>query len=188
MSVHRTVVRSTGPWIGAPGYNIFHADLGSGSGIAEYQLATDTLRQFFTAIRGLFPTAHGWTHDGEWVDVNTFDLISTTGWSQTGTSTGQYLPAQTCLVAGWNTTTRTRSGRGRSFLGPVSDSTRNTDGTPSGEARTAITNAAAALAAFDGGITGDLGFVVYSPTQNIGRKITGARVRDVYAHLTSRRQ
>jgi hypothetical protein len=89
-------------------------------------------------------------------------------------------------VVGWRTTSATRSGRGRTFVGPLAVAASDADGTPAAGFLTALQNGAQAIVAHNDGVdTGAVG--VWSPTQNLFRDITGFRIRDVFAVLRSRR-
>lgn len=191
MPVFKTVVRTSSPSLGGLGTNTFHfrtTDSVLATNTLELQGATDALNSFYndlqvnTAGLGIISTDGVWTR----VDDPSGDLIDVTGWSISPTTGGNPLPPANALVIGWRASSGGKNGRGRTFLGPVSVATLQSDGTPSEAARADIDAAAADLiAGFAGG--GDGAFVVWSPTDNVGRDIVSAAVRNVYGVLRSRR-
>ena len=97
-------------------------------------------------------------------------------------------PAPVLLSAcvSWRTDVATRSGRGRSFLGPVSRRWLQTDGTIHASLLSMITGAANELVDASLG-TADWAVGVYSGKDSMIRDITGFRLRDRWAYMSSRR-
>lgn len=189
MPIMRTTVRHDGTFVGGPGYNIWHLRVRDGFAATDLETMQDNLFDFYAAIRDLFPAASTHTLTGEWIDVQTGDFEQTDVQTVTGGSASAvYLPSQTCIVAGWLTSVRTRSGRGRTFLGPTAANTAQENGTPTEAARATIQSAGEGLIAAQSGVAQDFGaFGVWSPTQQVIRDFTACSVRNVFAHLTSRR-
>lgn len=188
MATWRTQVRHDGTYVGGPGYNVFHfRDGDSGDPLADLERASAALLAMYTAASVCFPAASTFVHEGEWLNIADSTVLATDGWERAGAGGGEYLPSQTCLVIGWQTSVRTRSGRGRTFMGPVSDVTMEGNGTPSEAQRAAMQAAGQLLVTELDGLEGG-SFGVYSPTEGVIRDITTARVRNVYAHLTTRRR
>lgn len=187
MATWRTQVQHDGTWTGGPGFNVFHfRDADSGDPLVQLQAAADALETFYAGLAPLFPATSTFSHNGEWLDIAESTVLETEPWSADGSASGGYAPAQTCIVAGWRTSVRTRSGRGRTFLGPPALSTAQSDGTIVETALSGVRARATELATFGQGLQRG-SFVVYSPTEGVARDMVGASVRDVFAHLTSRR-
>jgi len=187
MATWRTTVQTSYGTIGGPGFSTFHyrddADGGLGAALALAGLA---LRDAYAELRAQLPNQTVMSWGGVWEDVGGDRTETSPVWTQAGTLTGaSYLPPANQIVCGWRTASRSRSGRGRTFLGgwPASASV---DGTPTGSTLLAVQNFGLELVSFNETI-GNGAFVVYSPTQEISRDITGSAVRDTFAVLRSRR-
>lgn len=186
MPIWRTVVRTRYAANGGPGYSTFHfRDGGLATVEAQLQNATSQLEQAYILIRGQVPSTTIFDTDGKWQDVGGDTEVDVAGWSAAGTASGGFpFPGNVAIVVGWRTASRSRSGRGRTFLSGWNASA-DSDGTPPA-ARLAQCQAFGDLIAGVGG-ENDGAFQVYSPTQGVGRDISSAAVRDVYASLRSRR-
>ena len=105
-----------------------------------------------------------------------------------GGGSGDADPAPVLLSAcvSWRTAVATRSGRGRSFLGPVSRRWLQNDGTIHSALLSMVTNAANDLVDASLG-TADWAVGVYSGKDSMIRDITGFRLRDRWAYMSSRR-
>lgn len=190
MATYRYVVDLEWNGTGSPGVNVWHlrtADEGPLNN--DLEQCVDAIKDFYDALSSIFPTGMKITGPTEAIKDPAGDpsYEAVTGWSVTGDSgSSSYLPPATTVVVGWRTTSATRSGRGRTFLGPLAVPMSDATGSPTPALLTALNGAAAALVAFNDGFeNGAIG--VYSTTQNIFRDITGARVRDQFAVLRSRR-
>jgi hypothetical protein len=104
----------------------------------------------------------------------------------TGTGSGDGLSPLLAVCVSWRTSSATRAGRGRTFVGPLIETVNDADGTPISFAITDITTAAANLVSASTGANG-WAIGVYSPTQQLLRDITGHTVADRFAYLSSRR-
>lgn len=167
------VIRTTGP------------DDGTEAGTAVGWLQT-----FYTSLAGLFPSTSSAAYSGELREVGVVSptyLSAGDAWSVPGSATaGQYGPAPAMACVGWRTNLATRSGHGRTFLGPLSNIMFQTDGTLTSDALSGIRTAASALVASSTGETG-ASLVVWSPKTSTGNDITGTATRDIVAVLRSRR-
>jgi hypothetical protein len=185
--VFRYAVQIDYPDGGGPAYNLWHLR-GDTIG-ADVQLGIDAIQGFYNALLAYYQGGAVITGPDEVTagiegGSPTFEAVD--GFSLgpvAGTST---LAPVLQAVVGWRTASATRSGRGRTFVGPLAVAASDADGTPSGGFITAMQNAAQVIVdnndALDTGAVG-----VWSPTQNLLRDITGYRVRDVFAVLRSRR-
>lgn len=192
MGVYRFRVQYTYPGGGGPGYSLFHfrTTVDGGTELdADLTAARDALSAFFGAIRSLWPSTMTVSGDTSWVNVVTQEEAGrTSAFSYPGTSTAtNYLPIATALVLSHYTSSRTRSGRGRTFIGPLAGSVADSAGAPTLAARTTLVTEATArlLTPFTG--AGDGAFVVWSPTQQLARDVTQFRTGPKFAVLRSRR-
>lgn len=188
MVLFRGVVQYHDPSLGGTGVSIFHGR-GDGSGEDDANYLMGTLHDFYESIKVIFPSTCTVTWDGS---VVTFDtpspalFTSGAGWTTTGTGSTHPSPPANCIVAGWQTSLHSRSGRGRTFLGPIDRDQVQDNGTPYEEIRSDIESAAGDLIdAFDGAGDGALG--VWSPTDSVLRDFTGCKVANQFAVLRSRR-
>lgn len=95
-------------------------------------------------------------------------------------------PPFLAVVISWRTTSASRSGRGRTFVGPWISSQMQADGTPAATLITSVKNHATDLLNDSRGPSGwSLG--VLSQKQRVLRDITGFSVHDRWAYLSSRR-
>jgi hypothetical protein len=86
----------------------------------------------------------------------------------------------------WRTSAASRSGRGRTFIGPLNKTAAEIDGSPTAGVLSSLRNAADDLVAAVGNADGT-GLGVYSVKQGVLRDFTGATVADRFAYLSSRR-
>lgn len=101
--------------------------------------------------------------------------------------TGQLSPLL-CINLGWRTTAATRSGHGRTFLGPWGQNAAQTDGTPSTALYDQIQASASILlnkSLAGAGQGWSLG--VYSQKDAVLRDFVGVTVKDRFTYLSSRR-
>lgn len=173
-----------GPWM-----NVLHVSTQVGGQPGDLGEALDALEAFYEGVRGFMPNTTTITL-GE-------GMISDPGGSPTyvpddsrtlvgGGAADQHLPALLAIVVGWRTASATRSGRGRTFVGPLVVSAKDSDGTPTAAVVTAITNAAAALVS-DSQSANGWAFGVLSTKTGTFRDVSGSSVRDRFAFLSSRR-
>jgi hypothetical protein len=175
---------------GSPGVNIWHVrDEGASGGIGGGGPSDmiEAIHQFYVSCASIMSTK---------VVASFAGTVTTTGdspeyadadpWSVTGTGGADMLPASQCLVVSWGTSSATRSGRGRTFVGPLWIGLTDGNGKPGPVSLNVIRTAAANLIADStGNANGAL--VVYSPQSNIARDVLTARVATTYGVLRSRR-
>lgn len=186
-------VKITWPGAGGPGVNTWHLrttgdELPEGE---ELPGLSGLVHQFYTDLRPIFTEQTTITFEGT-MSLTT-DPGTTTNdadpWVVTGqASLSKLLPAAAQIVAGWQTELSSRSGKGRTFLGPLGSQILDnaSDGTPSQSTVNLINDAGAALVSASSGFA-DGAVGVWSPTDNVFRDFTGIRTRKVFAVLTSRR-
>ena len=174
---------------GGPGINVWHYRTATATTSQDdVDLAATRLQTFYSAIADRFSGDSVLTLQEQVVDVDTSEVVGATPWAINGASPADaYLPTAVQVVLNWRTSNVSRSGRGRSFFGPLANSSAlDTNGTPSLALLTDITTAGAALIDSQAGV-GDGAFGVYSPTQGVIRDFTSCYTRDSFAVLTSRR-
>lgn len=191
MAIYRVPVRIEFANAGGPGFNIHHFSTQPGGQPGDLGEALDALTAYYTAIKGLFAGStkitlgEGMIKDPlgapEYVDDDARTVIGGSG--GTGSTA---TPTMVALVVSWRTSSATRSGRGRSFLGPVGFATLAADGTPEpvilGTVRTASVAFVNDSRSANGWAHG-----VLSAKQGTFRETTGSTVRDRWSVLTSRR-
>lgn len=176
---------------GGSGVNVWHFRTISSPGtLADRQGAVDAIRDFYDAVSSIYPTDTTISMPAEVVtefqSAPAFEPV--TPWTITGDSgTATHLPAATQLVVGWRTTAATRSGRGRTFLGPLAGTLNEANGTPTPGLITTVQTAANDLVAESESALGGWAVGVWSEADGVLRDFTSARVRDVFAVLRSRR-
>lgn len=148
------------------------------------------VQAFYQGITQLFPSTFSASWDGTVRELGTTEpefRAPDTGWTVVGSaSETEYGPAPAMACVTWRTSLGNRSGRGRTFLGPLRKSAFEGNGTLFNTDLSALRSAAATLA--DGNGTFEAGaLVVWSEVDGVGRDIIGSSVTDQAAVLTSRR-
>ena len=172
---------------GSPGVSVWH---GRAEGLigSDFQGVVDAIRDFWGTILAGSDFASGFSAAGrsEAINVANQEIITVTPWLREGTNHGlPYAgPVECCLTL--LTSSATRSGRGRKFLGPLTENAMSADGTPTTAVLTKFRDAGTALVADSVGLT-QSAVGVYSRTQGLFRDLTNTRVRDYFATLRSRR-
>lgn len=196
MAVYRLPVNLQ--WIGpgSPGANIWHFRTQSTvDDSAEVSGAVSAIRAFYFSLAGVNILAPNlFMSATEAVDVESQEVKSVDfATINTGTA-GTDAPEVLQICIGWRTSIAARRGRGRTFLGPLNGSALESNGSIAEAAVTAVTNSAEALVEASDSANG-WGVGVYGlQTSGTGpngpkvlRDFTGARVRDRFAVLRSRR-
>lgn len=190
MAIVRVPARLDYPFNGGPGVNVWHVSTASLQDTqANLEEAVDALAAFYTAIRPWYPTGMTVTlGEGMIIDplgspeyaTDYSTKITSSGGSATVTSN------LLAIVCGWRTSSATRSGRGRTFIGPLVTQAGEGDGTPAPDTLADIRGAAATLVA-DSLSANGWAIGVLSTKQGTFRDITGVTVKDRFAFLSSRR-
>lgn len=171
---------------GSPGVNVWHARIVNEE--TDLENALDALAAFYNAVKvnmrnstqitigsGMIRDPYG---NPTYVDD---DVTVLTG----GGSSASLSPLLAYCI-NWKTASASRSGRGRTFIGPLTIDNNEVDGTPAAAPLNAVRTAATNLVATSQGI-GGWSFGVYSQKQGILRDFTGSSVADKFAYLSSRR-
>ena len=191
MAVFRTTARITHSSIGGVGVNTWHLRTADEDINTESDLETliGYIEDFYTGL-GVNTFADDTTisMDGVCVQVGVEEptVRDVTGWTLENVGAGAPLPPATAFCITWRSMVATRSGRGRTFINPLSTGILQDNGTPTESARDnfrAVTNAL--IEASDTFANGAIG--VWSPTQNVLRDFVGATIPNEFAVLRSRR-
>lgn len=190
MALYRAVVR-LGFAIGSgAGTNTWHlrtlAEDPDGTDVAGLM---DLVKTFYDAAGDQVPSAYTWTWDGTVQQIATQEphvVATSTPWTVLGNAAGGYTGAPSMSVVTWRTELATRSGRGRTFIGPLAALAVETNGTLSPTGLAQLRNGATNL------INSSVGFangalVVWSETDQLARDFVAFSVTDQVAVLRSRR-
>lgn len=190
MATYRYTVNLSYPNGGGPGVNVWHlrttGDAPSTAG--ELEGLSEALRDFYTAILGQMQGGTVVSYSGVAVALGEEPVFDSAApaWTMTAATGNAAAPPVLAVVVNWLTTNASRSGRGRTFVGPLAFGSMDSSGTPISATLSAVRGAAAALiAASDGFADGAIG--VYSEVDGVIRDIVGSSVADRFAILTSRR-
>lgn len=208
MPIFRVPVNVTWTGSGSPGVNVFHVrTVSEVFNQLELDSAVDAIHQFYTTAAftrsaggALFANGTSWTL-GEVVDVDTQEYRTADWTTLTAASSAKDLPPSVQMVVGWRTSVAARRGRGRTFLGPLSEFASEADGTPSADCladlRLAANNLVNASLAGNGWSLGVYGYRDAFDTSSgntrpandprVLRDVTQASVKDRFAVLRSRR-
>ncbi len=190
MPIYRTVAHISSPVLGGSGVNVFHVRIDPTSD-QGHVLGTmmGHVKDWYTSINLLFSedTTISWDGTGVTVDGDEPVLVQDDStWSVPGGTTTPDLPPANALCVTWRSTIASRSGRGRTFLGPISKDILQDNGTPVEAARDTVQTANNALISSfsdpDGGA-----LCVWSVKEKVGRDIVSASVPNEFAVLRSRR-
>lgn len=173
---------------GAPGLNVWDIRTEDLTVDQDLPAAVDAIRTFYLALAGggVYPAGYTITFPGNAVNIVTREDESFTPPSGlASTTTDPDFAGLLQMILTIRTSSRTRSGRGRKFLGPVAQNVLSPDGTPLDSTRQTVQTAASALldasSASSGWAVG-----VYSRTDGVFRDATALVARDYFAHLSDR--
>lgn len=189
MSILRIPVRIDYPYAGGPGFNIWHARfVDSTPPPALLGDALDALELFYSTIDSTIVTGTTFTlGEGMILDpLGSPTYVDDDSRTVTGSDGAGSMSNLLCITVGWRTISATRSGRGRTFVGPMGIGTAGNDGTPADSVLTTIRGAATDLIDTSTNANG-WAFGVLSTKQALLRDFTGSTVKDRYTFLSSRR-
>lgn len=190
MGTYRIPVKIEGTTTpGGPWMNVLHVRTVDDAETGELGSALDALEEFYDGVRGFMPASvtitlgEGMIRDplGSPEYVNDDRRVL-----QGSGAENQHMSALLAVVVSWRTSSATRSGRGRTFVGPLVWNAQEGNGTPSSTVLAAINTSAADLVSASKGTNG-WSFGVLSTQQGLFRDVTGHSVRDRFAFLSSRR-
>jgi hypothetical protein len=185
LKVVNTITGSPGS---PPDYNVMHF-IDVAATTASAQAIVQVVADFYTAIKayyggGVIVTAGATVYQ----DPPGFNLlVPTAPVAVSGTDLSGYTAPQLAVVVSWRTMLATRTGRGRTFLGPLGRASETTNGTPTPAMVTTMQTAANNLIANTNALSGGASYVVYSPKLGTQQLITSALVRGGTFHTQRRR-
>lgn len=192
MPSYRATVNLRFPVGTGGGTNTWHFRTDQPLGIEdEVDTIMGWVRSFYDGVKSLVPVSWVASWDGQFTEI----LTDSPGYSQprapwevAGTAAGSsYGAAAGMACVTWRTELAARSGRGRTFIGPLSSTSVQTDGSLTPAALTSARAAGAALVSASNTNDGVGAVGVFSPTDNVIRDIVAATVTDQVAILRSRR-
>jgi hypothetical protein len=188
MAIARVRVKLPNPAGTGDAYNIWHVRT-TGSPEEDTPLlqnAVDALGTFYDGIRNHLTAGTVTVGDSViWDPIGSPTYANINPVTVTTAGNGAS-PALLAVTVTWYTNSATRSGRGRTFVGPWNHATTESDGTVNSNQLAALRAAAAGLLA-DSQSANGWAIGVLSIKQGIFRDATSYAVRDRFAYLSSRR-
>jgi hypothetical protein len=185
LKVVNTITGSPGS---PPDYNVMHV-IDVAASTPSAQAIVQAIANFYTAIKAYYGGGvHILCGSTVYQDPPGFNLlVPTAPVDVAGTDLSGYAAPQLSVVVSWRTMLATRSGRGRTFLGPLGRAAETTNGTPTPSMVTTMQTAATTLISDISALSGGATFVVYSPKLGTQQQITSALVRGGSFHTQRRR-
>lgn len=189
MPLHRLPVSITYGGPGSPGANVWaiRTDDLDPADDAPLNAASTAIKDFYTAIALHYHSSVRLTFTGELQPLAVPGPRKViTSWTVAGTDNVGQAPHLLAVVASARTSLASRSGSGRTFLGPLKSGAMQTDGTPMDNLLTDIRNALGTLAGKS--LTDNQWAIgVWSPKLNLFHDVLGYTVKDKWGYLSSRR-
>jgi hypothetical protein len=155
----------------------------------DLQAMTDALRVFYTDLMAgdIFPGGYTASYGGTATSVGESpEFFTSDTWSITESGPSDVAPPIAQMILTLRTSSATRRGRGRKFIGPVRPTIVQADGTPTTAALGILQTAGNTLLAeseeFADGAIG-----VYSDVDGLFRDLVSVQARVYFASLRSRR-
>jgi hypothetical protein len=188
LRILRIVNSITGSPGSPPDYNVMHV-IDVDATLVSAQAIVQKIADFYTAIKAYYGGGvHVSVGSTVYQDPPGFNLlVGTAPVDVAGTDLSGYAAPQLSVVVSWRTMLATRTGRGRTFLGPLGRAAETTNGTPTPGMVTTMQTAATALISGISGLPSSPTFVVYSPKLGTQQQITSALVRGGSFHTQRRR-
>lgn len=204
MPTFRVPATITGAKPGLPGVNVWHVrTLEEFVTVDELNSACDKLKDFYTALASNLAPGVTVTIGPDIIDQDTHEDESRAARTVVSSAQNAYgnAPPVCQAVISWRTTLRARRGQGRTFYGPVSGNSIDTDGSIEETFRGKLNTAAQLIIDANNNALAGYNFCVYG-LQNpaaqsqpnadgslpkVARDITSFKVRDQYSVLRSRR-
>jgi hypothetical protein len=173
---------------GSPGANVWHGRTDGDPADSGIEDQLTWIKDFYTSILNLYRPAVKIAFNGEaqGVGSDTGTILTGTPWTLTGTAGAADAAPVLAVLCQWRAATGGRSGRGRTFLGPLGSGVAEADGSVYSGSQTAVQNAMNALIdASDSAINGALG--IFSRTDGVMRDFVSGTVSPDFAVMRSRR-
>ena len=191
MAIWTFPVLLTYPGTGGPGLNVWDLRTTADAdppGDPEVDGLSAIILQFYQDLGGsLFPQGYSAKFEGTATEVSSTPVaIQSPTWEALGSPDADMGPSANQMILTLRTTSATRRGRGRKFLGPVHVDTMQPDGTPTASALAALQGAGDSLvSSSEGFANGAIG--VYSSVDQLFRDVVNVEARNYFAVLRSRR-
>jgi hypothetical protein len=191
MATLHVPIRLNFPGGGGPGVNVWDIRVGAESGPDSEDLdsLSAALEVFYTDLLAgdIFPGGYSASFDGTAVSVGEDpEYFTSDPWTVTETGDANIAPPAAQMILTLRTSSATRSGRGRKFIGPVRPTVVAANGAPTTAAIGVLQGAGDTLLASSSGLlNGAIG--VYSETAGVFRDIVSVQARNYFASLRSRR-
>lgn len=203
MAIYRVPINVSWAGQGSPGVNIWHVRTTAPVGVDDtdqINAALDAMHTFYGSVSSYCAKNTQWAL-GDVVNVDDKTTRAGAFSPVQAVLGGNPAPSVLQICVSWRTAIAARRGMGRTFLGPLSTTALDTDGTPTANALSAIQSAANTLITASSGTNG-WAIGVWGlqnpaprgtpPSGYLGlprvlRDIISARVRDQFAVLRSRR-
>ena len=189
MALWHYTVDLTWPGPGSPGVNVWDFRTDEPMLGGELQQAVDAVEAFYTSmITGgpVFPDGYSIAGRSEAIEINDRTIEPVDTWAVTQTGAEADFSGLNQMIMTIRTTSATRKGRGRKYIGPCNAATLGPDGTPiTGSVtrlQTAATGLLTASQANNGWAVG-----VYSSVDGLFRDATQLSARNYFASMRSRR-
>lgn len=189
MPIYRTQARIDYPGDGGPGYNAFHfRTTNVPDSASQLEAATNALGAFYSRILNRLQGNAVVVIDGVWSGLGSavgtgFDFPN----QSLSVGGGTALPEFVSINLRWFSSVAGRRGRGRSFIGPLTQGVLAENGNLAPAVQSAVADAATEelIEPFDGNLNGAFG--IYSRTNGTISDWVRAQVPAELASLTSRR-
>lgn len=172
-----------------PAMNVWNVRLNgsTGSNGDVFRQALDAIEAFYNAIKDRYAASRIELGTGMIEDpLGSPSYVADDLRVITPPAYAQSAPKLLAVTISWKTSSASRAGRGRTFIGPLVASCLDNDGTPTGTTIQKIQDAATDLVQASSGANG-WGVGVLSHKQRLLRDFTGAQVKDRFTYLSSRR-
>lgn len=178
--------------------NVWHFRANDGGIDAAFGDAVEAIRGFYSALAVGTVLANGTTVSAEAAQEVGTDQVRAVDWSNiTVPESGARAPFPMAITVNWRSSSASRRGRGRTFVGPLVGGAVQSDGTVAENTLSAVRAAAAGLvsASVAGGISGSAWAVgVYGletaggtpASPHVIRDVVGSTVHDRFAWIRSR--
>lgn len=189
MPVFRTTVRLAFSAGVGGGTNTWHFRTNGALNSGQLAEVRSALLAFYTAVMPQVPASYSATWDGYVAEIATGSpTVQELGapFTANGSGGANYGPAASMACVTWRSTLANRRGRGRTFVGPLSVTAIQGDGTLATATLTALRGAATTLVNTSASANG-WGMGVWSEADSVLRDFVAATVTDEVAVLRSRR-
>jgi hypothetical protein len=189
MGIYHYAVRLSWNGPGSPGYNIWDIRQQAIDPTAELNSAIAAIGTFYGSIVGdaqVFPDGYSIQGPSEAIEVQDRSIEAVTGFTHGQSGAGADFSGLNQMIMTIRTSSATRRGRGRKYLGPANALSLDTDGTPTPGAVTSVQDAADALLASSTG-AGGWAIGVYSSVDGLFRDAVQLTARNYFASMRSRR-